>query len=214
MARLLRPRVAIYARAARRGRAGLRDAARAPRCRWTSTSSTTAPRCRRMPPTAAIGNAFTLHITNRAPRRRASASRLEAPPGYELVAGVNPIPVGREPARSRRASSCWLAPDEPADGTRDPLRARARAAAARASRAARASSRREGDDDEQQNDSRRAASRGRSRWRGAARDDRGVRGLLRGRARAPGSAARPRARRPASRRGLRGAGRRSAEARR
>ena len=62
-----------------------------------------------------IGNAYTLHVQNRARDERVYQIRLEAPASYELVAGVNPLHV---PATSSISASVFvlaspgLRPDE------------------------------------------------------------------------------------------------------
>jgi len=44
-------------------------------------------------PDGRIGNAYTLHFQNRDRRAHVYRIRLDAPPGYELVAGVNPLRI-------------------------------------------------------------------------------------------------------------------------
>ena len=54
----------------------------------------------------ALGNAFTLHIQNRDRERHAFRIRLEAPAGFELLAGAEPAAGRRATAVEAPASSC------------------------------------------------------------------------------------------------------------
>ena len=59
-------------------------------------------------PDGRIGNAYTLHVQNRARADEAFQIRLEAPEGFELVAGVNPLPV---PGVTMRETSVFVVAD-------------------------------------------------------------------------------------------------------
>jgi cytochrome c oxidase accessory protein FixG len=112
--RILRPRVVVYAclLALAVGGFGATLARRAPFS--LEVEHNRSALYQRMPD-GRIGNAYTLHIQNRDRREHAFRIRIEAPPGYELVAGVNPLRIAATDALA--ASVFVTVPAENASAT-------------------------------------------------------------------------------------------------
>jgi cytochrome c oxidase accessory protein FixG len=64
-------------------------------------------------PDGRIGNAYTLHLANRDRRDRVYRIRLEAPSGFQLVAGVNPLHI---PATGTVTASVFVVADPSQSG--------------------------------------------------------------------------------------------------
>jgi cytochrome c oxidase accessory protein FixG len=112
--RLLRPRVVIYASLLALACAGF-TATLARRAPFSIEVERNRSALYTPMPDGRIGNAYTLHLQNRDRREHVYRIRIEAPPGYQLVAGVNPV---RIPATDALTASVFVTvPAEQAGAT-------------------------------------------------------------------------------------------------